>query len=275
MAPRWKLARQAKWWVIILVVCTVAGLASAFPWSVLNAPAASLATLTRGLVQPVLVASSVYLALPIVIVMLVIGRLRPADIGLHAKDLPPAVSFAMIVWLATQMCIVGLHWTSGEELNIAEAWKHPAANLGGIIGQLCGNALYEEIIFRGFFMAQLFVFLRKAPMGSEKLKITLGVLSSSALFAMYHVPYRILHDGVPVTGGMLFGWTFLGICFCLIWIATDNLLMAVAIHALLNRPTPLLAAQESPQELVFLLAFLAVCAIGVWRRRGQPSKLDS
>ena len=101
-----------------------------------------------------------------------------------------------------------------------------------------GNALFEEIAYRGFLFPQLY--LRLAGCGSARKRLGLALLISQGLFALSHIPNRIYLGMTPSEIAldllMLLGW---GTIYTLIYLRTDNLFIVVGIHALGNTPTTL------------------------------------
>lgn len=105
--------------------------------------------------------------------------------------------------------------------------------IGTLLGQLFGNALCEELVYRGFLLTQV-------------------------LFATCHISSAL-------AGGMsaidvvldLIRLTVLGILLALLYVRTNNLFIVIGVHALMNAPTALVSSPTiDVSVLVILLAAL-------------------
>ena len=87
------------------------------------------------------------------------------------------------------------------------------------------------------------------------------------MFALLHLPIR-LSQGAS-SGELVatvLGLMLVGLVFVAVYAATGNLFVAVAVHALGNAPTLLLAPQGAP-TMWLLGGTLALVAAAAWRRR--------
>lgn len=139
-----------------------------------------------------------------------------------------------------------------------------------LAAQLFGNALYEEVAFRGFLLPQFFRrFRRLGPAAA----FVLAPLLSQLLFALAHVPNRLWVTGlVPANlPGSLIPLFVLGLYFALVYLLTDNLFAVVGLHSLINVPMLTLVADEggdlySLNALVTLSTSLLIAGVWWWRR---------
>lgn len=135
--------------------------------------------------------------------------------------------------------------------------------LGVLIGQVFGNALFEELAYRGFVFPQLY--LRLHGDGERPWHgFLLTLLISQALFALVHIPNRLylgMSAGeIAADLAMLIGW---GVLFTLIYMRTDNIFLVTGVHALGNAPTTLFTSMPALQGagaslLIYALAVLAI-----------------
>ena len=174
---------------------------------------------------------------------------------------------------------------SGDQIESATIWLKPGTGyaIGGFIAQFLGNALHEETIFRGFLIGQLWVAFNAKSRGSVK-PLVLALVVSQVLFALCHIPNRIFVK--DVYGGELIGDQLMlfvyGLIFASLFLVTDNLFVAVGIHALWNDPLPLLEIDESASALIRILLTL-VLLLAWWARKrkrlrgvwGSPGMVDS
>ena len=198
---------------------------------------------TAGLVSSTLLANTMMLAIVVGFLHLV-GGLSAGDLGLRSTHLPIALGITFALWLGLNL--LQMAYSLGKHIPVAvnPDWEKLGAPrmLGILLGQILGNALFEEIMFRGFLFQQMRLRLLRAgrkPMTA----LMLGLVTSQVIFAAIHVPLRLksgmaLSD-LPTELALLF---MLGVLLALLYWRTGNLFVAVGIHALSN--APLLAVQE-------------------------------
>lgn len=127
---------------------------------------------------------------------------------------------------------------------------------GSLTGELFGNALYEEVVFRGFLFVQLSLYF-----GSRLHKwvgFVCALVVSQAVFALQHVPNCVwtcdmtLFDAISSTD-----FDFVsGLLFALIYWRIRNLLLVVIIHALGNEPTALVVVPDGFLEVLMVVVIL-------------------
>jgi membrane protease YdiL (CAAX protease family) len=134
--------------------------------------------------------------------------------------------------------------------------------IGLLLTQILGNALFEEIAYRGFLFPQLYLRLTSLRERPWK-RFALALLISQAAFALSHIPNRIYlgmsAGDIAVDLLMLVGW---GVLYTLLYLRTDNLFLVVGVHALGNTPTTLFATAPvltgaGASMLIYLLAVMA------------------
>ena len=149
------------------------------------------------------------------------GGIRPAWLGLRRTALWPAVRAAAVVivgWYLFQVVLLVIFGAPKNQdlVNDLKA-EHSELVLASYAVLVCVLApIAEEIFFRGF-MFRVF---------SDRLGVAAGVLLSSAVFGLAHLP------GSPIeTGLSLFA---LGVGFALLRWKTGSLLPSMALHAANN-----------------------------------------
>lgn len=193
------------------------------------------------------------------------GGLRAYDVGLIGRSIPIGVLYTAALWIAAQ----AVHLVFGL-LTYGRVMVHPSWENGGwmvmvglLAAQLFGNALFEEIAYRGFLFPQLFLRLR-AWVEYPLTHLMLSILISQGLFALSHIPNRIYlgmtTPEIALDLLMLLGW---GVLYTLIYIRTDNLFIVVGIHALGNAPTTLFATAplfegDGASFLIYALVLVAL-----------------
>ena len=241
----------------------------------LNEPVAA----THGWVDEALLCSAAALLVITGGILFGIGRLKPRDVGLSAARLPLALAVTLALWLLAQVAalIISLIHTGGITLHHDWAEYQATRVFGQVIGQLFGNALFEEIAYRGFLLAQIYLLLAARPAWSAKTRLIAAVAISQAFFALMHIPIR-LHQGTEPAAlpPNLLATVFFGVFLCWVYLRTGNLFIAVGVHALINKPTALLECVFAPQRVLLILVVLMLLAWPLLtrpRRRALP--LDS
>src|SRR5262249_7367140 len=143
------------------------------------------------------------------------------------------------IWGAAQGVHLVAAWLTYGTVALSGEWINPGFMIGLVLTQIFGNALFEEIAYRGFLFPQLY--LRAAALRTRPwTRLLLALLVSQGLFALSHIPNRIYLGMTPSEIAldllMLLGW---GTLYTLIYLRTDNLFIVVGIHALGNTPTTL------------------------------------
>src|SRR5262245_27306890 len=111
-------------------------------WLFQQAWLGELARAARGLVSPTLIASPGRLIVTVVLAR-VLGGLAPRHLGLELGRIALGIAFVAAVWFAAQMICAGVAVAAGYEV------YRDTLDVGSLIAQICGNALNEEVFWRG------------------------------------------------------------------------------------------------------------------------------
>jgi len=241
----------------------------------LNEPVAA----THGWVDEALLCSAAALLVITGGILFGIGRLKPRDVGLLVARMPLALAVTLALWLLAQLVIliISLIHTGGVTLHHDWDENQPSWVVGHLIGQLFGNALFEETAYRGFLLPQIYLLLTARSVWSAKTRLIAAVAISQAFFALMHIPIR-LHQGTEPAAlpPNLLATVFFGVFLCWVYLRTGNLFIAVGVHALINKPTSLLECVFAPQHVLSILVILMLL---LWplltRPRGRALPLDS
>jgi membrane protease YdiL (CAAX protease family) len=120
-----------------------------------------------------------------------------------------------------------------------------AATFGELFGQLFGNALYEEVLFRGVLLVQMVLWLAPSSGRVERRSLWAGLLGSQAVFALQHIPNRLAFGAWADAANAALDLTLLfvaGLFFAGVFLRTGNLLLVVGLHTLGNLPLQLVGA---------------------------------
>lgn len=218
-----------------------------------------LAAPTAGLVSATLLANG-FLMLTVLGVLWGIGRLRLRDLGLRSEDVIVACIVSTAVWLTINLFEIAWAASNHIPLQIDPRWSDRGVGyvMGALLGQVLGNALFEEIFFRGVLFRQLYSrFLSAGQSASSGL--LWAIVISQGIFAFAHTPLRIA-SGMPLADlpGELLLLFVLGSLLALLYWRTGNLALCVGVHALSNTPTTIVAA---PIDLATSGIITVVCSI--------------
>jgi membrane protease YdiL (CAAX protease family) len=271
MSKPWLHTREATWWVLaVFLVATVA--VAAFVNLVffrLDSPDA-IVRATLGLIDWTLMGSAFSLLIVVGGVIFGLGRLRPAEVGLIAARLPEAIVVTALLWIATQALVMAGAWAALGEIPINPRWAERGVTvvIGALIAQLLGNALAEEIIYRGFLLPQSWL---KLP-ARTGWRLLVAVLISQSIFALSHIPNRIFYGMTlaEITLDMLMLLLF-GVYYAFLYLRTGNLFIAVGVHALANQPASIVQS-DLPAPLLLALTLLLAIA---WPKLRSISNLRS
>lgn len=192
-----------------------------------------IAFATNYILQPTLLAGLCNILFFSVLIF-ILGKHDFRSIWLTKEKAKMALPVLLYIWLSAQIIpIAFVFFSKGDillidNLNIA---------IGRWLGQLFGNAPFEELIFRGIFFLQFYLLFQSRT--SNKNSIILAVMLSQLLFAVSHVPNRIWINKVDNLATEIIGLFIAGVGLTLIFIHTQNLLFVIGIHALSNFPFPL------------------------------------
>lgn len=240
--------REASWTTIVAVVIAGVAAVTLFHLVLTTIPdvLAPVYDATGGLVDVTLLANVTFIVVIVWGIVLQFGDLRPRDIGLVREDIPPGIGVTVGTWILVQVTGVVALILQGESLVLADSLVRfgilPV--IGGFVGQIFGNALYEEIVYRAFLLPQ---FAKKLAgpswSGSPRTAFLLALLVSQAVFTLIHVPGRLAAGveagNLPVFLAAPF---VLGVLFALVYARTGNLFVTVGLHALVNDPVLLVDA---------------------------------
>lgn len=263
LAPAWLMCLFAAAWLAILLPANFWFGQSRIwePWR----------EASYGLVWPALIVGLACMLVVVGIVLVAIGGYRPSQLGLERAKLPAALAYTLVIWLAMQGVAVVLSLWDGQATQLAaDLSPRRAGNLiGELLAQLAGNALCEEVLFRGFLFVQCAVLFSRWTPNRPTLSLVAAGLVSSAVFAVAHLPHRLGIGGGYANWaalGMDQGWLVVwGCVYCWLYVRTGNLWFVVGVHALANARTMIVTAPDLANYLP-LSQMLGVGLALVWDR---------
>lgn len=255
--------KQTRWSVIVLFALFHVGY-TLFAWHFLikwQAPE-RITQFTGGLIRPTLLYNMIPLFLIVVGIILWAGKLRLRDVGLMHSRLPLAFFMTSAVWMTTQLVLVIASLITTSPVAPHNSWQITGflSVIGNFIAQLFGNALYEEVAFRGFLLPQLYLKFQNQSRERKNKHLVMAVIISQVFFALIHIPVFLYRGGNMVVS---LSWAaFGGIFLALLYLKSENLFLAVGLHALMNKPTSVINPIFPPQ---IVIAFLMVLFILGWQ----------
>ncbi|MGH2501879.1 MAG: CPBP family intramembrane glutamic endopeptidase [Ktedonobacterales bacterium] len=217
---------------------------------------------TGGLIDETLIANLMLFAVVVVGIVFGLGRLRPRDVGLRVAQIGPAALATILIWVWMQVAIGVWSLASGQGLAIDPAWAQfgALAVLGNALGQFFGNALYEEVVWRGMALPQFYrrcVERWPAARGLSMAALIAALVISQGLFALRHIPVRVWQGAsLGDLPGAIVSVFAVGVILAALYLRTRNLLLVIGIHALYDAPTALIAHGSVAALLALGLAVL-------------------
>jgi membrane protease YdiL (CAAX protease family) len=214
------------------------------------------------------------------LVQLGLGKLRAPDLGLVRSRLLAGVVFTAGLWLVVQVVQLACGLAATGTVTAAPEWSQLGvlAITGGLLGQLFGNALYEDIAYRGFLLPQVSAKLGDRWPGRPLLALVVALLSTQALFALRHIPIRVLtgYDLADMAASLPITMS-IGVLYGLLYLRTKNLFLVIGVHALVDAPPALFAATFlDSSTLTLLIAMLALLAWTlISRKEGKRSPVGN
>ncbi len=235
----------------------------------------ALSAATASLVQPTLVANALVLALIVGVGLNGWCRIPLRQLGWRYADFLRALGI-LVVWVVLwQLCLGAMAWWAHGALPDARPTRVFSTQLvGRLIGQLFGNALYEETFFRAFLFSQFFLLLSQKT--TRRRAIVGAALASQVIFALSHLPNRLLLGKMDSAAALVADQRALflfGLIMLLLWWRLHNLWLVVGLHAVNNAPFSLFQFEGMNPNAVWdgLLFALAVFALyppaARWMRR--------
>ncbi len=130
-----------------------------------------------------------------------------------------------------------------------------------LVDQLLFFAIAEESIYRGYLFPQLYLKLKRARQFSAGAYWT-ALLLSQAIFSLYHLPHRLANN-TPIEDlpfQLVLLW-FSGLLLCYVYLRSQNLLVAVVVHALGNAPSIIFSHTTLPWYVITLIVWTAAIAV--------------
>jgi len=212
---------------------------------------------TGTLVHPTLIIYLPLIALVIGGILMRYGSLSWADIGVNKQDFPLGVAMLVGTWILMQFVGAYTLYSNGRPLELSSVWTNVGFLhiFGDFVGQLFGNAPFEEIVFRAVLLVQLFKLVSvRLPRIPARISFAIVLVVSQAIFALYHIPSRLM-AGVPIESllpAVILPF-IIGIMLALVYYRTGNIFVPIVLHTFLNSPMMVFGHGSTGMSTVFLL----------------------
>jgi len=189
------------------------------------------------------------------------GKLRIKDFFLNSKKLIEGLKWVLILWIATNLCTIIYEIISVGKFKIANI---STFQIGKLFGQLFGNALLEEILYRGLFLTQFYLIAKQKI--NNKAAVILAVCLSQVLFSLAHIPNRFASGSSFTTNlGLELVMLFLaGVILSIIYIRTQNLIFLIGGHSFSNYPINLIQTDGAIISMIVILLMILIAVF--WTR---------
>ncbi len=166
------------------------------------------------------------------------GDVSLRAVGVRMQGLPLGLLTLLVGWIV--LSSIFLCYQLATSATVTVDWASPAQPIIDVATEALGNSLYEEVFYRAYLVPSAFALLRQHMV--DRRAALLAVLGSQALFAVAHIPHRVIHDysALEMSGSVALMWGF-GIIQSAIYLRTSNLWVIVAVHVLINEPSLLTA----------------------------------
>lgn len=188
---------------------------------------------TNGLISPTL---TLYLIMYFIIVHLMLikgSKITLVQLGVEKSKLKAGIIVTLGLFLILQFYGVLYSYLTLGKLVVNEAMVEWVAVIGYYLELIFGVAVFEEIIFRGFLIPQVFIRLKARENNASRMFLTLGI--SQFLFAIVHVPIRLANGMSLIDAILNLGTIFIiGIIIAFVYLLTENIFIAMGVHSIWN-----------------------------------------
>ena len=229
---------SCKWWILLLVV--LVSLIFGFVIEKLVFPSEILlpvSTLTSGLVNPGTLVCTVSFVIIVWGIIIRQGKIQITDLGWKRQNLVRAILYVFLIWLAIQSIVAIVSYFVKGNISINPRWQEKGIKV--VIGFLISSvaaAAYEETIFRGFLLPQMYLYLEKVSSQTPRKRIIMAIVIHAVIWALAHLPYRISAGAANILEEQLV-LIFIGILAATFYVWTQNIFLIIGFHALGNAPT--------------------------------------
>lgn len=191
----------------------------------------------------------------------------PSAIGFRQRHVLPAVGLVTAIWVGAHLFTVLRIVAGGGDIAIGIPPTTTTADwVTSLLAQILIVGIIEEFAFRGYFQNKLVALFGG---GQDRSRKAGAILVATSVFALWHIPQRVLVAGVamgdlvPTVLSLLVYGLFFGVMYEL----TRNVLFTGVLHGTFNAQPILLSSPQGDPNLVVTLFVLPLAAMAVWGYR--------
>lgn len=245
-----KKALKTKYIVLVICMAIAYSILGNMSFKILSKQLLWISNETNGLIQGTLVINIIGVILFSIVIFKLL-KLALIDFLIDKQSLINGIKAIGLLWAITQVIILGLTLFNSQPIN----WHtFSSREFGNLFAQLFGNAPYEEFVFRGFLLIQIFIILNVK--GKRFKSLIISIIISQIIFTIVHIPNRLLIDmeeNLFLDSIQLF---LGGVIGALIFIRTKNLIYLIGFHAFTNVPFNIFQSSASPELITLILGLL-------------------
>lgn len=221
---------------------------------------------TNHLITPTLLVNLMDIIIYSVIVF-VFGKLSFSSVWMSKEKVRESLIPVLLIWGITQLIILVYTFFTTKDFLLTQ---DVSARLGRIIGQLFGNALNEEFLFRGIFFLQLYLILKNYK--TNKPAIIIAIIISQLIFSLMHIPNRMMIKSFQGIGIDLLLIFITGVILTLIYLKTENIAFVIGGHALINSRINIIET-TFPWQITSLIIFVLIAVFWGKLTKGERYNL--
>lgn len=212
-----------------------------------------------------------YLILYLVFIYLLLikgSKIKPIELGLDKSKLKSGILLTLALFLILQLYGALYSYFVFGKLIVAQGMTKWTAVAGNYIALFFGVALFEEVVFRGFLIPQVFIRLNSNK--TKRSKMILALVISQVLFSLVHIPIRLV-NGIDIVTLIisLCALFIIGVVFAFIYLLTENLFLAMGVHALWDIANGNAASIFSSNYTVIIIGLFALLLIYIKATGGK------
>ncbi len=242
-----------------------------------------ISTATLGIINGTLIINIGLFLIIIVVYLSVLGKEKISNLGLKLRKLPVGILSLYGLYLLLNIFLLILNVIFQNPTIWWPYWVDSGNGLtydvGNLLAQIFGNALFEETLFRGFIWIQIskkmknFLEKKQVQKNIKTWSLIVGALISNILFSLLHIPVRLLTD---ITGWELVGSLALlfaiGMLFTSVYFITENLFVTIGIHVLNNISFALFYPIYPTFLLVIYITIAGLCIWGALKHQSLKNR---
>jgi membrane protease YdiL (CAAX protease family) len=193
--------------------------------------------------------------------------IEPTAVGVEPRHLLPGIVLVVAIWLGAHLLTILWQVATGSPVAVGiPPAITPADWYTSVIAQLLIVGIIEEFAFRGYFQNK---FVALIGGGNNRRRKAIGILTATAIFALWHIPQRVIVQDAPVGSlpPMLIFLFLYGLFFGVMYDLSRNILFTGILHGTFNFQPIVLAGSQGQPDLTVTWFVLPLAALAIWGYR--------